>query len=137
MAAPTAYPLLWCDNVATILDWAIKSLGLSAAWINATETGDFEHAELRWPGGLVSLNIKRDMYADMGPAGIALRLAANADVDACHARAVKAGANIVLGPEESPVAYSFTAVDPDGNHWWVHAETPMFDELRDPEEEAT
>ena len=41
-----------------------------------------------------------------------------------------AGASIIQGPEESVVAYSFTAVDPDGNQWWVNAETGFLDQLR-------
>ena len=42
----------------------------------------------------------------------------------------RTGAEIVQGPEESRVAYSFTAVDPEGNQWWVNAETGMLDQLR-------
>ena len=43
------------------------------------------------------------------------------------------GANISQGLEESVVAYSFTATDPDGNEWWVNAETGMLDQLRESE----
>ncbi len=41
-----------------------------------------------------------------------------------------AGADITQGPEETRIAYSFTATDPDGNHWWVNAETGFLDRLR-------
>ncbi|MFT5102109.1 MAG: hypothetical protein ACI9HY_004245, partial [Planctomycetaceae bacterium] len=30
-----------------------------------------------------------------------------------------------------PVAFSFTATDPDGNQWWVNAETGFLDRLRE------
>lgn len=131
MAATTVYPLLWSDDVGAIMDWAIASLGLSVAWLSASELGAIDHAELSWHGGRVSVNVRQDMYADMGPSGIALRLEGRAAVDASHVRASAAGARIVRPPEESDIAYSFTLLDPDGNQWWVHAETGMLDSLRD------
>ena len=54
------------------------------------------------------------------------------EVDALFARATGAGAHMARELEESVVAYSFTACDPDGNQWWVHAETGFLDELRGP-----
>lgn len=51
-------------------------------------------------------------------------------IDAILKRAREAGARISQGPERSRVAYSFTAVDPDGNQWWVNAETGFLDTLR-------
>ena len=68
--------------------------------------------------------------------GIALRVDNRDRVTATHARAQAAGATISQGPEESRVAYSFTAVDPDGNQWWVHAETGFLDQLRARQETA-
>ncbi len=124
------FPLLWVDDVAGIADWAIASLGLSQAWRAANDDGHVEHAELLWSGGRVSINVKREQYAKMGPAGISLRLDSRSVVDNIHARAVAAGANIIQGPEESPIAYSFTALDPAGNQWWVNAETGFLDKLR-------
>jgi uncharacterized glyoxalase superfamily protein PhnB len=47
-----------------------------------------------------------------------------------YQRALAAGANITQALEESMIAYSFTATDQDGNHWWVNAETGFLDKLR-------
>lgn len=124
------YPLLWSADVAAIVDWAELSLGLTTSWRSANDSGVVEHAELTWPGGRVSVNINRDQFPVTGPAGIALRLDDRAAIDACHAKAVAAGAEIMQGPEDSPVAYGFTALDPDGNQWWVNAETGFLDSLR-------
>ena len=66
----------------------------------------------------------------MGPSGISLRIDDKATVDRVYERARAAGAEITQGPEDSPIAYSFTAVDPDGNQWWVNAETGFLDKLR-------
>lgn len=127
-----AFPLLWSTNVAQVLDWAVASLGLIESWRADDGAGVVEHAELTWPGGKISINIKAEQYRDMGPCGIGLRVNDNAEVERIHQLAVAAHAELVQPLMENPVAYSFTALDPDGNQWWVHAETGMLDQLRQP-----
>ena len=122
------YPLIWSDDVAALCDWAIAALGLTESWRAPGEDGRVEHAELRWFGGKVSVNISRG--DQIGPSGISLRVDDRKRVDEIHQRALAAGANITQGPEETPVAYSFTATDQDGNQWWVNAETGFLDRLR-------
>ena len=130
MPAPILFPLLWSDDAGAIADWAVRCLGLTERWRVDGEGGGVGHVELVWPGGMLSINERRGPDDDTGPSGIGLRVAARADVDACHARAVAGGADIVRGLEESRIAYSFTARDPDGNEWWVHFETGLLDEMR-------
>ena len=123
-------PLLWSDDVEQIVDWAVDALGLSESWRAAGADGRLEHAELLWPGGRISINVKRDTFRSMGPSGISLRIDDRERVAALAERARNAGAEIIQGPEESRIAYSFTALDPDGNQWWVNAETGFLDSLR-------
>ena len=66
----------------------------------------------------------------MGPAGISLRIDEREEVDRIHRQAVAAGAKVTQGPEDSRIAYSFTAEDPDGNQWWINAESGFLDGLR-------
>ena len=122
--------MLWSNDVEAIVDWATTTLGLQESWRAPGESGVLEHAELLWPGGRISINVKRSEFDSMGPSGISLRIDDRDRVDEIHATAQAAGAQIVQGPGESPIAYSFTAVDPDGNQWWVNAETGFLDELR-------
>ena len=130
-ARSEVYPLLWSANVAAIADWAVATLGLTEAWrAGGGDSGAVEHAELAWSGGRVSINVKTDATRNTGPSGIALRIDDRNRVDELHARAVAGGAEITQGPEESRVAYSFTTLDPDGNQWWINAETGFLDELR-------
>jgi len=124
------YPLVWSNDVGGIADWAVNTLGLSEAWRAVEDSGLVEHAELTWPGGRISLNIHHGGSQDMGPAGISLRVDDPERVQAVYKKAVSAGARIVQGPETTRVAYSFTAVDPEGNQWWVNAETGFLDEIR-------
>jgi uncharacterized glyoxalase superfamily protein PhnB len=125
------FPLLWAEDVQALVDWAVSALGLTVAWTAPGEDGRLEHAEVLWPGGRVSINVRREEFAHMGPSGISLRFDDRDRVDSVCQRARDAGAEIIQGPEESRVAYSFTAVDPDGNQWWVNAETGMLDGLRE------
>lgn len=125
------FPLIWTADVPALIDWAVAVLGLKESWrAPASEAGEIEHAELHWQSGKVSLNLARPGKVRMGPAGISLRVDDRARVEAVYRRAVAAGANITQGPEETRIAYSFTATDPDGNQWWVNAETGFLDRLR-------
>ena len=124
------YPLLWSDDVEAVVDWAATVLGLAESWRAAGDDGRLEHAELLWPGGRISINVRADAYRGMGPSGISLRVDDRAQVEALYERARAAGAEISQRFAESRVAHSFTALDPDGNQWWVNAETGFLDTLR-------
>ena len=122
------FPLIWSDDVAALVDWAVAALGLKESWRAAGEDGRVEHAEVHWFTGKVSINISRGERT--GPSGISLRVDDRQQVDDIYQQAVTTGANVSQGPEESLVAYSFTATDQDGNQWWVNAETGFLDKLR-------
>ena len=124
------FPLIWSDDVGRLCTWAVETLGLSESWRAEGDDGAVEHAELVWPGGKISLNERRAEFNGLGPSGIGLRIDDHEAVGALHQRAKEAGANITQSLADSPIAYSFTATDPDGNQWWVHAETSFLDELR-------
>lgn len=124
------FPLIWTDDVEGILNWCVDTLGLIEAW-RAPGADGLEHAEVLWPGGRVSINIRTETTRKTGPSGISLRVDDRDRVAALHDRALKADADIMMGLTDSRVAYSFTALDPDGNQWWVNAETGFLDELRD------
>ena len=127
------FPLLFSRNVEAIVDWAVASLDLVESW-RASGPDGLEHAELHWGIGKVSINVRGADQPDPPPASMSLRIDDRAEVDRLHARALAAGATISQPLMESPVAYSFTARDPDGNEWWVNAETGMLDTLRAGEE---
>jgi len=125
------FPLVGTRDVPALVDWAVGVLGLVESWrAPANDLGEIEHAELNWISGKVSLNLTRPGKAAIGPVSISLRVDDRSRVEALYRRAVAAGANITQGPEETRIAYSFTATDPEGNHWWVNAETGFLDRLR-------
>ena len=130
--------LLWSADVGRILEWATVTLGLTESWRAGGERSGVEHGELLWQpdqasaGNRITISSAREQYANMGPSGISLRTSERALVDELHERATTHGTEIIQGPEDSIVAYSFTAQDPDGNQWWVNAETGFLDKLRNP-----
>lgn len=124
------FPLLFSSDVEAIVDWATAALGLVESWRAPGEDGRLEHAELHWGTGKVSINVSGRGEHPSGPSSLSLRIDDRAEVDRLHEKAVAAGARITQPLMESPVAYSFTAVDPDGNEWWVNAETGMLESLR-------
>ena len=133
--APVAesYVLLWTDDVAALADWSVNTLGLEESWRAPGESGQIEHAELIWFGSKISINIARGDIT--GPAGIALRVDDRSTIDALYQLATDRGATISQPLAESVVAYSFTVIDPDGNQWWINAETGFLDGLRNPSTE--
>ncbi len=124
------FPLLWSSDVERIVDWAVLVLGLTESWRAPDEAGVLQHAELLWPGGRVSVNVKDPQYSAMGPSGISLRIDDKEAVDAIYTRACDEGAKVTQKLADSRIAYSFTVEDPDGNHWWVNAENGFLDDLR-------
>ena len=129
-AVSEVYPLLFSHDVGALADWAVAALDLTESWRAPGEDGTVEHAEVLWPGGRVSINIRAESNRGIGPGSIALRVDDRERVDALYQRAQAAGAEVSQAPLESRVAYSFTLLDPDGNQWWVNAETGFLDEIR-------
>ena len=91
----------------------------------AGEDDEVVHAELRWPeGGAVVFGSTRHTDGIHGRmrAGTAASYVVADDVDVVHARAVRAGADIVEPPHETAfgsgvATRAFTARDPEGNLW--------------------
>ena len=124
------FPLVWTEDVERLAQWAMDALDLKESWRAPGEDGTIEHLELHWFSGKISINIKGSQYAHTGPCGISLRIDDKETVDSLFRRAKDYGANITQDVMDSPIAYSFTATDPDGNQWWVNAENGMLDQLR-------
>ena len=123
--------LLFSDQPGIIADWAIKRLGLEESWRASNDDGAVEHVELRWAQSRISINATREGQEITGKTSLGLRLDDDASVKALYQRAIEFGAEIRMALTESKVALSFTLADPDGNEWWVNAETGFLDQLRE------
>ena len=123
--------LLFSDQTGIIADWAIKQLGLEESWRASYDDGAVEHVELRWAKSRISINATREGQQITGKTSLGLRLDDAASVKALYQQAIQFGAEIRMALTESKVALSFTLADPDGNEWWVNAETGFLDQLRE------
>ncbi|WP_068401703.1 VOC family protein [Kribbia dieselivorans] len=92
-----------------------------AQYMNAEDPNRIDHAELRWPGGGgIMLGSARDDGGVMTRTGVASGSVyiATDDVDALHARAIRAGATEVAGlTDEDYGSREFSVLDPEGVLW--------------------
>lgn len=100
-----------------------EAFGFEAALVVEGEGGLIEHAQLVFRGGMVMLGSARDDEFGrlMGGSGNRFRASVYVvvdDVSGHAARARKAGAEIIMEPEEQDYGgSSYTARDPEGNIW--------------------
>jgi uncharacterized glyoxalase superfamily protein PhnB len=121
----SVWPILHYDNTRTALSYLVDVLGFQELAVASDEVGDVIHAELGWPGGgvlvLGSTKHVDSVHGGMLAGSTALYVVTN-DVDAIHARVVRAGGHVVEAPHDTRFgsgasSYVFTAMDPEGNLW--------------------
>jgi uncharacterized glyoxalase superfamily protein PhnB len=120
-------PSLRCKDARAELEFLRDAFGLTVRAVYP-ETGDpVMHAELSYGTGMVMLGSLSDgsdgrLDVDTGPSWLYVIVD---DVDAHHARAVEAGAQIVQEPKDQGYGGSgYTARDPEGNLWSFGTYTP-------------
>lgn len=122
---PTVWPVLHYDRTNEALGFLVEAFGFTEALSVTDDDGDAVHVELRWPqgGALVFGSTKHTDGVHRGlRAGSAAVYVVSDDVDAVHARALRAGAQIVEAPHETAFGSgvptrAFAARDPEGNLW--------------------
>ncbi|HEY8518100.1 MAG TPA: VOC family protein [Candidatus Binatia bacterium] len=113
------------DAVAAI-DWLCRAFGFEKHFVVPAEDGGIAHAQLTLNGGMIMLGSARDddfgklqkTPADVGGVGTQSPYIVLSAVDAHHARAVAAGARVVVplhDPDYGGRAYS--CLDPEGHLW--------------------
>jgi uncharacterized glyoxalase superfamily protein PhnB len=115
----TVYPCLRYREAATMIKWLADAFGLTEGAVYTGDDGAVSHADLRWHGGGVMLGSYRDGAGSCASApGAGAVYLVVTDVDAHHARAVAAGAEILLAPADTDYgSREYTARDPEGNIW--------------------
>ncbi len=98
--APTIYPTLRYDDAPAAIRFLTGTLGLVAGDVFENPDGTVAHAQLSWGTGVVMLYL------------------AVADPDAHHARAVAAGAEVVMElTDQDYGSREFAVRDPEDNRW--------------------
>lgn len=114
-------PYLFYRDVPAALEWLARAFGFTEDMRHATPSGGM-HAEMSLDGRRIMTGQGGRQWGMLGPqeAGTATMgvFVYLADVDAHHARAKAAGAEIVHPPHDEPYGRTYTARDPDGHPWF-------------------
>jgi len=107
--------------VPAALDWLAKTFGFKEEMRTGTPKGGM-HGEMSFGGQLIMMGQggKEWKMASAREAGIATMgvFIYLDDVDAHHARAAAAGAEIEMAPHDQPYGRTYTARDLDGHPWF-------------------
>ncbi|MDR7220264.1 VOC family protein [Aminobacter aminovorans] len=124
LEAPRIFPTLRYNDAASMIDWLGKAFGFAihARYMDGAKVG---HAELALGSSMIMIgSVRPDDYGrivgDPGQNGGKSIYLAVADVDAVHARAKAAGADIVQQLTDRDYgSREFICRDPEGNVWSV------------------
>ena len=130
-------PTLKYENAAAAVDWLCKAFGFQRHLVVPGPDNIIEHAQLTLHGGMIMLGSARDTPFDalqkppraVGGVGTQSAYIIVHDVDAHHARAAAAGAEIVMPPADQDYGGRlYSCRDPEGHLWsfgsynpWVEA----------------
>ncbi|MFD3453510.1 VOC family protein [Streptomyces sp. NPDC058691] len=120
-AAPTVYPTLRYKDAKAAIAFLKDAFGFTEVAVHEGADGTVQHAELAYGNGLVMLGSRQSgtpfsrVAGDLGAVSVYVVVT---DTDAHHARAVAAGAEIVLPlTDQDYGSRDYTARDPEGNLW--------------------
>jgi len=128
MSPSTIMPTMRYQNAPAAIDWLCTVLGFTRHAVYPGPDNTIAHAELTLGGGMIMLGSgKDDEYgrgfktpAELGGIETASRYVIVSDVEAVHARAIAAEAQIVR-PLQNPEygGKTFTLKDPEGHSWSI------------------
>src|SRR6516225_3546829 len=114
-------PYIFYRDVPTALDWLARAFGFKEEMRTGTPSGGMQ-GEMSLDGqrimmgqGAKDWRMVSPREATMATMGVFIYLD---DVDAHHARARAAGAEIVEAPNDKPYGRTYTARDLDGHPWF-------------------
>lgn len=122
----TIIPTLKYQDAAATIDWLCKAFGFERHLVVPGANNTIEHAQLTLQGGMIMLGSARDTAFDAlqkPPRAIGGVVTQSVyiiihDVDSHHARAVAAGAEIVMAPADQDYGGRFYSCrDPEGHLW--------------------
>lgn len=107
------------------LDWLERAFAFELSQVTPGEGGGLQHAELRWGDDWLMASTEGQLEQTAGRASVYLTVGSDAEVNELHARAVAAGATVVMEPVDMPYGgRGSTVTDPEGNHWSLGSYRP-------------
>ena len=119
-------PTLKYEDAPAAIEWLCTALGFEKHLVVAADGGSIRHAQLVLGGDMIMLGSARESAFDAmqktpraaGGVGTQSPYIVIDDVDAHHARARTAGAEIVMAPEDQDYGgRSYSCRDPEGHLW--------------------
>jgi len=127
------FPMIGYEDAAAAIDWLTEAFGFNEHGRRyVMEDGSIGHAELEIGGEVIMLATPNREYQSPKTHRESCDAAASwldnpwvidgvlvevDNLDAHHARAVEAGANVIRPPEEGPDGRLYTAEDLEGHRW--------------------
>ncbi|MCY1289837.1 hypothetical protein D9M68_538510 [compost metagenome] len=133
MAGSTVIPCLRYRDAPAAIAWLCHTFGFAEHLVVPEQDGGIAHAQLILGAGMIMLGSVRDndygrlmrQPDETGGLGTQSIYLVVTDVDAVHARAVAAGAVIVLAlKDEDYGGRGFTCRDPEGHLWSIGSYDP-------------
>jgi MerR family transcriptional regulator, thiopeptide resistance regulator len=116
--------LLVYNDLAAAHEYLVRVYGLDPGPVTRDAGGRVIHAEVRAGSQVIWLHPAADGYQSPGSVGAvtSMTVVAVDDADAHHARAVKAGADIIEEPVDQPYGVrEYGARDLEGQLWYFHS----------------
>lgn len=119
---PVIYPVLFYRDTAAAIDWLVRVFGFTRRMAATGPDGTVMHAELSFEAGVIMLagtNSERHWQSPLDLKAVNQSVCVYvADTDAHHARAVAAGAEILLPLTTKDYgARDYTCRDIEGHVW--------------------
>ena len=122
---PSIIPALRYKDAHAAIDWLCEAFGFEKRVVYLGDDGLIKHAQLTFGNGMIMLGTARDdAYSatqkspgEIGGFNTQSPYVIVPDVDAHHARAVAAGAEIVMPVEDQGHGNGYTCRDPEGHLW--------------------
>ena len=127
------FPMIAYEDTATAIDWLTRAFGFEERGQRyEMEDGTIGHAELQIDSEVIMLATPNREYQSPKTHRQGCEAAARwldnpwvidgvlvevVDLDAHHAHAVEAGANVIRPPEDGPDGRLYTAEDLEGHRW--------------------
>ena len=133
VAVPRVFPVLRYEDAPAAFEWLARAFGFEKQMVVPGPKGTIAHAQLKLGASVVmiataqedELNLKSPATA--GAVTQALYVYVD-DVAAHHDRAREAGADIIVGLEETPYgSREYAARDPEGHVWSFGNYAPELD----------
>ncbi len=119
-------PTMRCHDTRAMVDWLCRAFGFEEHLLATADAGEIVHAQLVFGNGMIMLGPAGDdefgkLQAPLAAPGTAVSQSPyilGADVDAHHARAIAAGAEVVMPPVDQDYGgRGYSCRDPEGNLW--------------------